>query len=156
MMTKVKLTSLFSFLALVLFFSSCKVHQPELKSVRNVSMGTKNDGKVFVYGDAELYNPNKFSMEIREIHVDVFVNGDSVGSVDQMLEQTMPAQGDFSLPLEVAFPPGQIFSSMLTGIFGAATGKPFEIKYRGYIRTKAAGVPLKVPIISKSKIKFTK
>lgn len=139
---------------LIIGLTSCGVESPEFRSIRNLEMLTLEDGNFLLKANADMYNPNRVSLTIKEIHVDVIVNGEGVGTVDQFIEQEVPKREEFSLPLEVKFPPKTLFKNLLAGLFSAASGQDFEIEYVGYVRTKVLGMTFKVPVKSKSKLKL--
>ncbi|MEH0155852.1 LEA type 2 family protein [Limibacter armeniacum] len=142
------------FATLMLSMTSCGVKEPEFRSIRNVEMISLEDGNILLKADADIYNPNGVSLTIKEIHVDVMVNDELIGTVDQFLEREMPKKDEVALPLEVKFPPKLLFSNFLTGLMNMATGQDFEINYVGYVKTKAMGISFTVPVKSKQKIKL--
>ncbi|MBD0401278.1 LEA type 2 family protein [Flammeovirga sp. EKP202] len=134
---------------LLLSLTSCGPEAPEFVTLKNMEMFSLEDGNFVVKAEAVLYNPNSVSITIDEIHVDVLVNGNNIGSVNQNLTSEAKKQSEFSLPLEVQFPPKALFSNLLGGILNMATGEDFEVRYTGYVKTKALGVSFKVPFDQK-------
>ncbi|NLR92575.1 MULTISPECIES: NDR1/HIN1-like protein [Flammeovirga] len=142
---------LFSLIVL-LSTTSCGPESPEFVSLENMEMFSLEDGNFVVKADAVLYNPNGVSITIEEIHVDVLINGNMIGNVDQKVSSEAKKKSEFSLPLEVQFPPKALFSNFLGGLIDMATGEDFEVRYTGYIKTKVIGVTFKVPFDQKEKI----
>ncbi|OHX65630.1 hypothetical protein NH26_04330 [Flammeovirga pacifica] len=132
--------------------TSCGPKAPEFTDLRDLDMFSLDDGNFVIKAEAVLYNPNGVSLTIHEIHVDVLVNGDKIGNVYQSVSSEAKGKSEFSLPLEVTFPPKLLFSNVLGGILNMATGEDFEVRYTGFIRTKVLGVTFKVPFDQVEKI----
>lgn len=137
---------------LLMTLTSCGPEAPEFVNLKNMEMFSLEDGNFVVKAEAVLYNPNSVSITIDEIHVDVLVNGNDIGSVNQNITSEAKKKSEFTLPLEVQFPPKALFSNILGGIINMATGEDFEVRYTGYIKTKVLGVTFKVPFDQKETI----
>ncbi|MBB6461252.1 NDR1/HIN1-like protein [Flammeovirga kamogawensis] len=133
------------YLIVLVTFTACGPEAPEFNDVKNVEMFTLEDGNFVVRAEAVLYNPNGVSITVDQIHVDVLINGNVIGNVDQNLSSEAKKKSEFTLPLEVQFPPKALFSNILGGLINMATGEDFEVRYTGFVRTKVLGVSFKVP-----------
>src|SRR5688572_23093108 len=51
--------------------------------------------------EAVFYNPNNISGRLKNIDIEIFVNGKKAGTVDKDYKIKIPAKGEFSVPLEV-------------------------------------------------------
>ena len=97
--------------------------------------------------DMVLTNPNAFSMTIDRMEFDVFVNGKRSNKVEQSTDVKVPANADFTLPLEFDIPlkNNELFKD-LKGIFSGAWKKQaIDIKTEGTIYVKALGTSIGVP-----------
>ncbi|PWJ43671.1 NDR1/HIN1-like protein [Sediminitomix flava] len=143
-------------LSLLMIFGlvSCKIHEPEFKSIDNLSVKRISSGDILLTADAEFYNPNGIKMALDSVSIDVIINDEIVGSINQPLKTTMPSKADFTLPLEVRFPSKKLFSNVLDGLFKVLSNEKFEVKYNGFVQTKAVGIPVKVPVRAKSTIEI--
>lgn len=124
----------------------------ELRDVRNlvVEKGTGEDP--VLAGDAVFYNPNSARMKLREIKVDVFVDGKKSATVDQKLKAVARGKAEFTVPLKVQLQLKDIgIVDALKSLFG---GKKYEIQYKGYLRVNVNGLPFRVPVDHKEEFKL--
>src|SRR5690606_32901102 len=79
--------------------------------------------------NAVLYNPNKVRGKLKKIDVEIFVNGKKAATVDQSFNTAIPAQAEFTVPLNVKLAMKELgFVDTLLGMVG---GKKLEIHYKG-------------------------
>lgn len=133
-------------------FSCVPREQVVLRSIDNVEL-TPGDGiDPVLKADALFYNPNRLRMRLREIKIDVFVDGKKSARVDQKLKSLIKSKSEFSVPLEVKLSLKEIgLMDALRGIFG---GKTYELHYLGHIRVSVRGVPVKIPVDYKKQVKL--
>ncbi len=140
-------------LGLLLLVLSCvPKEQVVLKDIKNIEMKTGLSGQPLLTGDAVFHNPNKLRMLLREINIEVFVDGKKAAHSDQQMEAQIPAKDDFIIPLEVKLNLQEI--GLLDTLFGFLTGKSHEVKFLGFVRVKVHGVIVKIPVDYKSDIKL--
>src|SRR5690606_23766900 len=97
------------------------------------------------------YNPNKVRGRLKNISVDIYVNGKKTANVDQKLKTLIPAQSEFTVPIEVKLAMKELgFMDTVLGMIG---GKKFEVRYEGYVKLSYRGVPIKVPVNYKDEIR---
>jgi LEA14-like dessication related protein len=122
-----------------------------LKDIRNIEMKTTSNGDPLLGGNVVFHNPNKTKMTLRQINIEVFVDGKKTAQSDQQLEAKIPAQADFTVPLEVKLNLKEIG---LNTLFGFLTGKKHQVRFLGFVRVKLHGVLVKIPVDHKSDLKF--
>jgi LEA14-like dessication related protein len=138
---------------LVLILASCvPKEQIVLRGINDILVETAEGDVALLKAQAIFFNPNNTSMRLREIKVDVFVNGKKSARADQQLNSVIPAKAQFSVPLEVhlSLKDFGLFDTLMNLI----GGKKYEILYVGFIRVKVHGITLKVPINFKDQIKL--
>lgn len=125
--------------------SSCVPKNPVvLRKIRDIVIEATNDGHPLLRGTAILYNPNGMQMKLREVSVDVFVDGKKSAHAEQTFNSTIPAKAEFTVPLEITL---SIQKQDLLGTFlDLLGGKKYKIHYVGYVKVRVHGVPVKVPI----------
>jgi LEA14-like dessication related protein len=141
-----------AFLAIVLL-QSC--HKPDqdivLRHVKDVVADATSEPTL--RAEAVFFNPNNMGGKLKNIDVEIFVNGKKAGTVDKAYTIRIPAKGEFSVPLEVKLNMKEL--GTLDTILGMLGGKKFDIKYVGNLRLSYRGFPVKVPIDHKSQIRVT-
>lgn len=142
------------FLLILLFILSSCVPKAQviLKNIKDVVIDGGIDGNAKLNAVAVFYNPNALRMKLREIQVDVMVDGKKAAQARQKFNFAIPAKSEFSVPLEVQLALKEIgLLDTLLSLFG---GKKYEIHYLGFVRVKVHGITIKVPIDYKDEIKL--
>jgi LEA14-like dessication related protein len=125
-----------------------------LRDVKNVHVEAIDKENVRLNGDVVFFNPNATRLRLKEIKVDVYVGGKKSAYVDQKLEALARGNSEFSVPLTVQVSLKELgLMDALASLFG---GKKYEIHYRGHLKAKVNGWPVKVPVDHKEdfKLKF--
>lgn len=120
-----------------------------LRHVKDVVADATSDP--VLRAEAVFFNPNKMGGKLKNIKVDIFVNGKKAGSVDKDYKLSIPGNGEFSVPLEVKLNMKEI--GTMETLLGVLGGKKFDIKYVGDLRLSYRGIPIRVPVDYKSQIK---
>lgn len=153
-MTYTQLTKYQGFLLIfLLLLSSClPKEQVVLKNIKDVLVDTGVDGNAKLNAVAVFYNPNAIRMKLKEIDIEVMVDGKKSAHARQKFNFEIPAKADFSVPLEVQLALKEIgLLDTLLSLFG---GKKYEIHYLGFVRIKVHGITVKVPVDYKDEIKL--
>lgn len=117
--------------------------QVVFKTVKNIELNPA-DGKLMLKGDAVFYNPNKTQTKLKEIDVDVLVDGKKAASVDQEMNLLVKGKSDFTVPIEAQLELGEI--NLLDAVVGFLGGKAYQITFTGNLRVAVHGVTVKVPV----------
>ena len=145
-------TRLLGVLMLALVISCVPKDQIVFKGVKNISVREGSGTDPELTADAFFYNPNNVKMKLKEINVDVLVNGKRSAQVRQDIKLDIPAQGDFQVPLVARLSLKEL--GLLDTIFNLLGGKKYEVEYAGFIRVAVHGVTIKVPVKYKEEIKL--
>ena len=122
-----------------------------LRQVKDVVADASSDP--MLKASAVFYNPNDMRGRLKNIDIDIFVNGKKAGSVKQDFKIVIPAKGEFSVPLEVKLNMKEL--GLLDTILGMIGGKKFDVRYVGKLRLTYHGIPFKVPVDYKSQIRVS-
>jgi LEA14-like dessication related protein len=144
--------ALFSFLLLL---NSCKVYEdPEFRSIENLTIKKFSKSEIILTADAILYNPNRVSITLNEIDLNITVNNIEVNHFKQTSSSKINGKKEFTLPVEISFPTKKIFDNLLSTIALLQNKKELEVKYEGQVQFKAVGINFKVPVDYSGKIGF--
>lgn len=119
--------------------------------IRNVTVGPDGKNPV-LQADAVLYNPNKGSLRLKEIDLEILVDDKPAARIDQKLSAQIKAQSEFTVPLEVQLKLGD--SGMLNTLLSILGGKKHAIRFTGKVRIKVGGFPVNIPVDHQDEIKF--
>ena len=135
------------------FLYSCVPKEPiQFRSIKNITLDMGPGGEALLKGDAVFYNPNHIRMTLKEISVEVWVNGKRSAKVEQKPELVIPEAAEFSASIEARLALKEI--GLLDTVLNLFGGKKYQIEYRGYLRVHVHGITIKVPVQYKEEIKL--
>lgn len=144
---------LFLPLILLLLWGCKRPEQPpEFKGINNIKFREANGDNAIVDADALFFNPNDVKMKLRKIDVEVFLKEEKVGIINQDMRLDIPANADFTVPLEVSFDMRKI--GKMDNILGALFGATLPLRFSGHVRASAHGIRHNVPVNYKDEIKL--
>ncbi|MBL7844007.1 MAG: LEA type 2 family protein [Cyclobacteriaceae bacterium] len=136
---------------LFLVIPGCKPKEDvQLRQIKDVIVDATSEP--LLKANAILYNPNNIRMMVKKIDMEVFVDGKKAAVIDQQMKLKVPAQAEFTVPLEVKLNMKEI--GLLDAVFAVIGGKKFQIHYKGTIRLQYKGVPFSVPVNHKEEIRI--
>ena len=140
------------FCALALSVFSCGPKEPvEFKGVSNIVIEMSAD-KPVLKAEAFFYNPNKIKMKLKDVDVEVLVDGSKSAEVKHPINIDIPAQSDFSVPITAQLHLKE--GGLLNTVIGLLGGKKYEVTFTGNIRIGMHGINIKVPVLQKQEIKL--
>ena len=154
-MVDLKLLKMKFFLSILfgVLMSSCVPKEKVvLRSIQINEMEPQANGDALLKANAIFYNPNNTRMRLKEIDVEIFVDGKKTAQVDQQLSALIKAKSDFTVPLEVQLNLKEI--GLLDTILSFLGGKKHEVQFVGTLKMKVNGFPVKAPINYKEEFKF--
>jgi LEA14-like dessication related protein len=128
--------------------------QVVFRSVNNLTLDVGLGGNPVLKGDAIFFNPNKLKATLKEIKVEVLVDGKKAALVDQQMELLVRGNSDFTVPLEAKLDIKEF--GLIDAVIGFFGGKSYQIEMTGYLRVKARGVMIKVPVKYSQEVKLSK
>ncbi len=146
-----KISSVVILLLTLLF--SCTPKEPIVfKGIKNIVVDIGANGKPVLKADVFLFNPNKIKIKLKEVNVDVLVDGTQSAEVKHPLDVVIAGQSDFSVPIVAQLKLKE--SGFLDAVVGLLGGKKYEVVFTGYIRISVHGIPIKVPVSQKQEMKL--
>jgi LEA14-like dessication related protein len=128
--------------------------QVVFRSVNNLTLDVGLGGNPVLKGDAIFFNPNKLKAILKEIKVEVLVDGKKAALVDQQMELLVRGNSDFTVPLEAKLDVKEF--GLIDAVIGFFGGKSYQIEMTGYLRVKARGVMIKVPVKYSQEVKLNR
>ncbi|NNC86645.1 MAG: LEA type 2 family protein [Bacteroidia bacterium] len=142
------------------FLSACtEPKEPEFKSVNNVKVVEFTDKVVVIDANAVFHNPNPYSVTLQKSDIDVFVNEINVGKAKQIKSSDIAANSEFTMPMQISFPPSKILNDtqgLINIALGALGGKKIDLQYKGSVTLSVLEIPFTVPVDYEDEIKFKK
>jgi LEA14-like dessication related protein len=91
-------------------------------------------------------------MTVKKIDMEVFVDGKKAATIDQQMKIKVPANAEFTVPLEVKLNMKEI--GLLDAVFAVIGGKRMQIHYKGSIRLQYKGIAFNVPVNYKEEVRI--
>jgi LEA14-like dessication related protein len=113
----------------------------QLRDVKNFSL-TMGSSQA-LSGDAVFYNPNSSRMKLREVKIDVFLDGNKSAFVDQNTKIVAKAKSEFTIPVVLNLMEGVKISDLMLNVL---RGKKYQVRYVGYLKVNVNGFPVRIPI----------
>ena len=144
--------NIFCFLVLLSASACIPNEDVVLRSIKNEKLETDEKGDQILKADAIFYNPNNVRMKLKEINVEVFVNGKKSAHADQKFNSLIRAKSEFTVPLEIRLSLKEL--GLLDTILSFLGGKKYEIQFKGHLRVKVHGFTIKVPVDHKEELRL--
>lgn len=143
---------------LILFFSACSIVPATFKSITNPSLENISAAPAFKM-NVNLYNPNHFGVKLKSYGLNVSVDSVQVATLSQNSAMHIPADTDFSIPVQINIPLSSLIKMIPQGanLFLNDVAIPFHldgtITIKKFIFSKTYPVHL-IQNVSKKDIKF--
>jgi LEA14-like dessication related protein len=136
-----------------LIFYSCQRPDEDivLRHVKDVVADATSEPTL--RAEAVFFNPNDIGGKLKNIDVEILVNGKKAGKVQKDYKIRIPANGEFSVPLEVKLNMKEL--GLVDTILGMIGGKKFDIQYVGKLKLSYRGFPVNIPVNHKSQIRVS-
>ncbi|MGE0589006.1 MAG: LEA type 2 family protein [Cyclobacteriaceae bacterium] len=136
-----------------LILASCAPkEQVVFRAVENIELTQGNGIDPILKADARFYNPNQIRMKLKEIEMDIFIDGKKSARVDQQLKSLVKARSEFTVPVEVQLSIKEI--GLVDALMSLIGGKKYELHYVGHIKVAVRGFPVKIPVDYKREVRL--
>jgi hypothetical protein len=136
---------------LLLVVISCRPQEPlVLKQIKYVELDLGE--RAVLRARAVIHNPNPVRVRLRKADIEVWVNGQHSATLKQEFNQLIPAQDDFTLPLEVLLNLQQL--GLIDAVLSVLGGKKFQVEYRGTLSLTYKGVRITLPVQHREEIRI--
>lgn len=122
---------------LCLFFSSCKIYAPTLRSLDKVKVERSGSTGYMVASEAVIHNPNRGRIVVKGLNLEVVVNNKSVASIGKQQDIIIKRNADFSIPLHIEIKSLESVFSDLKSVFGMFKDREVELVLKGNVKLRA-------------------
>ncbi len=122
------------FLILLAFLIGCNKpeQEPEFLRIDNIKVSKMTGKEALLNADAYFYNPNDVGMKLKEVSIDIQLEGQKIGAIRQTVKTKIPAQAEFKVPLDATFDIQDI--GLLNGIISILGGKRWRCITRAILK----------------------
>ncbi len=147
-------------LLLIFVTFSCSVStEPEFKKIQNIYPKTVSATLIEIDSEAVFYNPNNIGCIVKNVDIEVFVNGIAAGNARQKQDISINSKGEFIVPLVAKFTPLQLLNSkidILNGGINKLLNNEAEIQYKGNVTLEKLGLSYTFDIDKTEKLDLAK
>lgn len=109
----------------------------------NVGDITKDPTKAFL--TIRIISNSTIDATIKDLFIDVMVNGTKLGTIEETKEFIIPAKGYSDVPLTITYSPKLLLGSALQVLNSYLSAKDFMINLDGFVKIKIAFLSKTVP-----------
>ena len=130
--------------AFILFQSaSCnKVKELDYIGIQQTKIESINLNNAAIKINLEYYNPNNFSVDVKETNLSIYLNGKFIATADQPMKTVIPKSSKFIFPVVAHFNPFKALSTAFSSLFS----KTSKLSIQGTARLGKKGVYIKIPV----------
>lgn len=138
-----------------IIFSSCQsLVAPEFRDVKNLKVDLAGFTSVNVTGEALFHNPNKTTITIKDIEMDVAVDNQKVTHISKTFDIKAVGLEDFTVPIDLKLSLKDLQINSLSSAINMLSGDEKQLHFLGNIKVKAYGINFNVPIDHKEAVKL--
>jgi len=146
-----------SFVVIILLTACQKPQKPEFRGISHPKILKINTQEVKLSANVILHNPNKISLDVVGMEVDIWANDLPIGKTTQTDQYTIEADGNFDIPLLYQFSPKEVFKLQSIGSLLQVIGnKKAQVKYQGFISVKILDIDWKIPFEHEQEVDLKK
>lgn len=135
--------------------SSCKsLVAPDFKDVKDLKVNLAGFTSVDVTGEALFYNPNKTTITIKDIELDVAVDNQKVTHISKTFDIKAAGMEDFTVPIDLNIRLKDLQINSISSALNMLSGDEKELHFLGKIKVKAYGINFNVPIDHRESVKL--
>lgn len=118
----------YGFLFLMIFLSACSEPQSfEFKGLQDIQLDKLTMGKNKIRANVKYYNPNAFSLVLKQIDCKVLLNNGNFTVLKLDTNFTIPAKKEFLIPAQLEFQMSDLFKNSMELLLN----KPVKLNIKG-------------------------
>jgi len=148
--------SLLIWVLIIASMSSCAIKAPTFQSMSDLKVATFTKREVTVKGEMVFNNPNKNSLNLNNIRLQMSSNKNVLGTFYQEVNAPIDAYSNFTVPFAITFDPVQLGQNLVATAISAFSKEKLKVAFKGHIKVsgKKNKGGIKIPIIYSKSLKF--
>lgn len=138
-------------LAITLSLASCNIQELTIGSPKDVKVEELSMKAVKLELMVPIENPNNFSFKVKNVNLDLIVNGRNVGKVKKMDKVKIPANSKGTYPVSFEITPSDAITNILFLISELKSRNP-DLEVDGTVTVAKLGVPYKIKVNHKESL----
>lgn len=91
-------------------------------------------------------------MKLRQVKIDVYLDGEKSAFVDQDSKVIAKAKSEFTIPVTLNLAEGVRIQDLLIDVL---KGKKYQVRYLGHLKVNVNGLPMRIPIDHTEELKLS-
>jgi len=142
-MKKIQIFCLIAMAFVLLQSGGCnKIKELDYKGIKSAKLESINFHNTAIRINLEYFNPNNFSIDVKETNLSIFLDDQFVALADQPEKTKIPKNALFEFPIVAHFDPLKIMGPALKSFFAKTT----KLRLQGTAKLGKDGVFIKVPV----------
>lgn len=126
--------------------ASCSAPEaPDFKGIENLKVDVEGLNRARINGDAIFFNPNNRQITLKQVDVEVSVEGQKVKDISREYDITADPNSEVSVPIDVTLTLEDLNMNLLSTAMSMLNGAEKKIRYKGKARVKMYGFSFNVP-----------
>lgn len=115
-------------------------------SIVGVNLKTLSKNKAVFDIKTRFFNKSKIEVTVKKIYLDVYVEGNKIGYIQESKEFAIPAKGNSDIDLQISFNPQLLLKNAISILLGGVSKKDLNFTIDGYADIKSEFVRFTLPI----------
>nr|WKN37847.1 LEA type 2 family protein [Tunicatimonas sp. TK19036] len=125
---------------------ACKAPEaPDFQGVRNMKVDVQGLSGARINGDAVFFNPNDRKITLKNVDVEISVEGKKVKDIAREFDITAEPNSEVTVPIDVTLTLQDLNMNLLSTAMSMLNGEEKKIRYKGKARVKMYGFSFNVP-----------
>lgn len=125
---------------------ACKAPEaPDFQGMKNMKVNVQGLSGARINGDAVFFNPNDRRITLKQVDVEISVEGQKVKDIAREFDITAEPNSEVSVPIDVTLTLQDLNMNLLSTAMSMLNGEEKKIRYKGKARVKMYGVTFNVP-----------
>lgn len=103
--------------------------------------------------DAKIYNASNVEATVKQMYLDVSINGIRVGNVNEVKDISILPQASSDITFNFAFNPRLISKNILDVVSLSVQAKDLTIDFKGYVKVKSSFITATIPFEYQNNLK---
>ena len=144
----------FSLITLILCFYGCqKPAAPDFKSIDDIDISLNGFKSADLSCNAQFYNPNDKTITLKNVNLDINVDGKFLTNVTRDYDMKLKPHADFTIPVEASILFKNIDLNDVMALMRNTVGEK-AFHFKGKIKVKMYGLNFNVPVDHEERIKI--
>lgn len=138
--------NLILFVFAILIFTSCAYRDVEVMGVESVNVDEFTTDNVQITASIILKNPNNFKIKIKRSELDLYVNGDQIGTTKLKKKIVLPKNTEMAHDFIIESSIKDLGGGLLSSVGSVISGGGVRVGVKGDVKGSAFLITTKIPI----------